>query len=105
MEYGRVRSSEMQMLRKEGESLKTRDCVSDVYLKVTKARTDSVWENAEFIHDCRRNHHKLLHPSEELRKQEMPTEVISLSDTSSSSQRAFNNRDLSQHCREHYSRV
>ena len=41
------------------------------------------------IRGCRRSHHKLLHPSEELRNQETPTEVVSSSDTSSSSQRAF----------------
>ena len=41
------------------------------------------------IRGCRRSHHKLLHPLEELRNQETPTEVVSSSGTSSSSQRAL----------------
>ena len=66
-EYGPAHGSEKKVLRRDGESLKTRNCVFAVCLAITKESTIFDQE-IQGVDGCKRSHHKLLHLSEDVTK-------------------------------------
>ena len=62
-DYGPAHGTEKKVLRRDGESLKKRNCVFTVCLAIIKENTVF---NQEIADGCKKSHHRLLHLSEDV---------------------------------------